>query len=92
MKTDYKSVLDLLDKTLIGNLELKIALSNAVEKQIPKRVNIIIKLRNRKCGYCPNCNGTVQVRKSFLKNIKGDCCSWCGQRLDWNIEKEIERE
>lgn len=32
-----KEALNILDETVIGNLELKVVLSNALEKQIPKK-------------------------------------------------------
>lgn len=48
----------------------------ALEKQIPKKVNISLKGTtgwNTKC-HCPNC-------RSFIS--KGKYCSECGQALDW---------
>ena len=49
---------------------------NALDKQIPKKVNISLKGTtgwNTKC-YCPNCS-------AFISN--GKYCSECGQALDW---------
>lgn len=49
----------------------------ALEKQIPKKVNISLKGTtgwNTKC-HCPNC-------RSFIS--KGKYCSECGQALDWS--------
>ncbi len=51
--------------------------NDALEKQIPKKVNISIKGTtgwNTKC-HCPNC-------RSFLS--KGKYCSECGQAIDWS--------
>lgn len=48
----------------------------ALERQIPKKVNISLKGTtgwNTKC-HCPNC-------RSFIS--KGKYCSECGQALDW---------
>lgn len=50
---------------------------SALEKQIPKKVNISLKGTtgwNTKC-HCPNCH-------SFISN--GKYCSECGQALDWS--------
>ena len=49
----------------------------ALERQIPKKVNISLKGTtgwNTKC-HCPNC-------RSFIS--KGKYCSECGQALDWS--------
>lgn len=38
----YEEALKTLDETFIGNLELKIVLSNALEKQIPKKLDLCL--------------------------------------------------
>ena len=51
---------------------------SALEKQIPKKVNISLKGTtgwNTKC-HCPNCHSMVS---------HGKYCSNCGQALDFNI-------
>ena len=58
----------------VGNFDTAIS---ALEKQIPKKVNISLKGTtgwNTKC-HCPNC-------RSFIS--KGKYCSECGQALDWS--------
>lgn len=32
-------------------------------------------------GFCPTCNGSVEIEKTYTRKQKGACCSWCGQRL-----------
>ncbi len=57
----------------VGNFDTAIA---ALEKQIPKKVNISLKGTtgwNTKC-HCPNC-------RAFISN--GKYCPECGQALDW---------
>lgn len=33
-------------------------------------------------GFCPTCNGSVEIEKTASRMMKGACCSWCGQKLD----------
>jgi hypothetical protein len=73
-KTYYEmtpeEALDKLDKTVIGDLELKIALTKALEKQIPKKP---IKIPdNHKC-FCPTCHNPIRLGRNH-------CCN-CGQKL-----------
>lgn len=43
-------------------------------------------------GYCPTCGGTVYYKKTWVRKIKGACCSWCGQNLDlWSEKNDIRR-
>ena len=60
----------------------------ALEKQIPKKVNDVLCNKKQKGGYCPTCGGTVVIENSFLRRIKENHCSWCGQALLW--ESDIE--
>ena len=58
----------------VGNFDTAIS---AIEKQIPKKVNISLKGTtgwNTKC-HCPNCHSMVS---------HGKYCSNCGQALDFN--------
>ena len=56
----------------------------ALEKQKPKRVKFLLHFKDGSGGYCPNCNGTVEKRNTFLRRIKKENhCTWCGQSLDW---------
>ena len=59
----------------VGNFDTAIS---ALEKQIPKKVNISLKGTtdwNTKC-HCPNCHNMVS---------HGKYCSNCGQALDFNV-------
>lgn len=56
--------------------EMELAIS-AIEKQIPKKVNISISGTtgwNTKC-HCPNC-------RSYIS--RGKYCNECGQALNWS--------
>lgn len=58
-------------------------LDSLVIKEIPRKViSNIEQPKNRIVGYCPNCDGTVDIRLSFLVRHKGHRCSWCGQAID----------
>lgn len=80
-----KEALDILDKTVIRNLELKIVLSKALEKQIPKKPikKNPICYEKTKDGtefiaydyFCPDCNKQI-------KSTEHHC--HCGQTLDWS--------
>lgn len=72
----YKEALKTLDETVIGNLELKIVLSNALEKQIPKKPDLDGGV------YCPCC---LHEFKSHYDETR--YCPNCGQALDWSDTK-----
>lgn len=73
-----KEILDRLDKTFIGDLELKVALTRAVEKQIPKKpVNKTLEYDGY-YGYCPCCNHVLSDYREYKR------CYSCGQALDWS--------
>ncbi len=80
---NYEEVLDKLDKTFIGDLEFKIALTKAVEKQIKKQPLPQIDMRfGRVVSYkCPNCKSDFLGQNEY----KFECCENCGQALDWGI-------
>ena len=73
----YEKALDELDKTFTGNLELKVVLTTALLRRIPKHPTLIEK-RNLSRRFfifgCPNC-------KEFVGHDQR-CCAWCGQALD----------
>ena len=79
-KTYYEmtpeKALNKLDETFIGDLKLKIVLTNALLKQMPKEpITLGDKtIRNFVFG-CPNC-------KQFT-GYKQEYCAYCGQKLDW---------
>ena len=71
-----QEALNRLDETVTGNLEWKIVLSNALEKQIPKKPK-----RREDTTYtsCPCCDSG---------NLQNDYCTDCGQRIDWSDTDE----
>lgn len=72
----YEEALKTLDETVIGNLELKIVLSNALEKQIPKKPDLDGGV------YCPCC---LHEFKSHYDETR--YCPNCGQAIDWSDTK-----
>ena len=85
----YEEALKTLDETVIGKLELKVVLSKAVEKQIPKKP--FVKKRvyaegdfcNTYC--CPACKYKLinEDTSGFFAGRKQKYCD-CGQALDWS--------
>ena len=71
-----KEALDILDKTVIRNLELKIVLSEAIKKQIPKKP----KYYPLSDGQCPSCNAIFD----YDWKPKSKYCQNCGQAIDWS--------
>ncbi len=83
-----QEALDRLDKKVIGDLELKIVLSKALEKQIPKKVTHEATLY--KCCTCPHCKNVVDKFEKWGEStvrITFDYCHFCGQALDWEDEE-----
>lgn len=72
-----QEALKIIDETVIRNLELKIVVSNALEKQIPRKVEI----------YDDDCRADCPVCGCEFENNINDwgCkyCQRCGQALDW---------
>ena len=92
----YEEALKTLDETFIGNLELKVVLSKALEKQIPKKPQVTKhKFRvsedsyetiERHMTHCPYCFWEDDALKYFESLVdKGTkYCRRCGQALDWS--------
>lgn len=79
--TNEEAIIDIREniQPIIGGKSLDIAIS-ALEKQIPKKVNVSLKGTtgwNTKC-HCPNCHSMVS---------NGKYCSNCGQALDFNSNR-----
>ncbi len=68
-----QEALNRLDETVIGDLELKVVLSKALEKQIPKKIK-----RELYWEHCPICDTCIE--SLFRYNY----CGECGQALDWS--------
>lgn len=80
-----QEALNILDKTVTRNLEWKIVLSNALEKQIP--------IKPIEDGYydlpyvCPKCGSNVANEDSNVYQFK--YCYHCGQALDFRLDWSI---
>ena len=76
-----RKALNKLDKTLIGDLQLKIILSKALEKQIPKVPKYLGEITIRKSIFgCPCCNEPIGFKQKY--------CAYCGQKINWLDEVE----
>lgn len=63
--------------------KLQKQLDELKSKDVPKKVECHIKLpKDRIAGYCPTCDGTVDIELTCLVKLKGHRCSWCGQAID----------
>lgn len=61
---------------------VKIACSNALEKQIPKKPLSLIRSNGVQLNWrCPDC-GRAHGSSCFVP-----FCKWCGQRIDWSEVK-----
>jgi hypothetical protein len=78
-----EQALNKLDETVIGDFELKMVLSKALEKQITKEPIPSINKYTGNVNYynCPNCNREVWENGYHTKY-----CESCGQALDWEVK------
>ena len=70
------------DNTIFNNknwVEYTDEIKKALEKQIPKQINIKINEFKAEDGYCPNCNERIEVAV-----WASEYCYECGQKLDWD--------
>jgi hypothetical protein len=67
-----QEALNKIDETVIGDIELKVFLSKALEKQIPKKP---IGRKDTTYSFCPCCESG---------NLQNDYCTDCGQKIDWS--------
>ena len=59
----------------------------ALEKQLPKRVDFEEDVAENMCVECPSCGSFLGYRVDCLdENYQFDNCKHCGQRLDWSEE------
>ena len=80
----YEEALDKLDKTLIGDLELKVVLTKALKKQIPKKplaLPIAFKSTENVIIHSVMCN---VCKCTFMRDKQIKYCPFCGQALDWS--------
>ena len=71
--------------------------ANSINSKIDRRdfptpLRFRMRFKNCICGYCPSCGGTVLIRKTVVRKIKGACCSWCGQRLEVNFKDDESKD
>lgn len=84
---DLKEALSVLDKTFVGNLEAKILITKAVQKQIETKVTHEASLY--RCCTCPSCKNVVDDFTDFngkKVRVLNPFCKLCGQALDWGDE------
>lgn len=79
----------LLDGYKKPNYKLAEKIMEAVEKQIPKKVGVNKNYSNGRytIAFCPTCKdvlGLLRIAKYEIHN----CCSKCGQALDWSDTDE----
>ena len=56
----------------------------ALEKQLPKRVDFEEDVAENMCAECPSCGSFLGYRVDCLdEKYQFDNCKHCGQRLDW---------
>ena len=71
----YEEAENKLDETFIGDLELKITLTNALKKQIEKPPKWLgEKSISLFALGCPNCGEFVCFRQKY--------CAYCGQKIE----------
>lgn len=85
-KMPPEEALKKLDETTIGDLEWKIALTSAVEKQIPQPPQLRKAGRKSIDYVCPYCAARIisQVGGEFVAGFMANNCHNCGQALDWS--------
>lgn len=93
----YEEALDRLDKTFIGDLELKVVLTEALQKRIPRKPQTTIhkyrqenteELGEYKLTHCPFCFWEDKELGYFDSLVdKGTkFCRRCGQALNWEVD------
>lgn len=75
-----KETLDRLDRIFIWDLELKVELSKALKKQIPKKPTLADEqaVRYVTTYVCPACG--LKLTGTGIASY----CYHCGQKLDWS--------
>lgn len=72
-KSEYNNYVD----TFLAAIE-------ALEKQLPKRVDFEEDVAENMCVECPSCGNFLGYQVDCLdENYQFDYCEHCGQRLDW---------
>ena len=83
---DFKKLAELLQNKESAAVEHCNIAIEALEKQLPKRVENRTEYKNLYGhlifykGFCPNCGFVVD-------SSKNNHCNACGQKLDWTVEE-----
>lgn len=57
----------------------------ALEKQLPKKVDFEEDVAENMCVECPSCGSFLGYQVDCLdENYQFDYCEHCGQRIDWS--------
>ncbi len=79
----YFKMAEYLYRLEIKNQILAIYKAEQQQKEIPLKVKGFgCSNKDRIVGYCPNCDGTIDIKLTLLVKLNGQCCSWCGQAID----------
>ena len=79
MNTLYKTLKTKEIIAVTSNKDDADKIVKALEKQIPKQINIKVNEFKAEDGYCPNCNERIEVAV-----WASEYCYECGQKLDWD--------
>ena len=79
---NYGSAIEERKKKHIGLYNTAI---EALEKQLPKRVDFEEDVTEGMCVQCPSCGSFLGYQVDCLdENYQFDYCQGCGQELDWS--------
>lgn len=82
---DFKNLAELLQNKESPAVEHCNIAIEALEKQLPKRVDFEEDVAENMCVECPSCGSFLGYRVDCLdENYQFDNCKHCGQRLDWS--------
>lgn len=84
---DLGEVVSIIEEKKKKHIELYNTVIEALEKQLPKRVDFEEDVAENMCVKCPSCGSFLGYRVDCLdENYQFDNCKHCGQRLDWSEE------
>ncbi len=84
---DLGEVVSIIEEKKKKHIELYNTVIEALEKQLPKRVDFEEDVAENMCVECPSCGSFLGYRVDCLdENYQFDNCKHCSQRLDWSEE------
>lgn len=84
---DLGEVVSIIEEKKKKHIELYNTVIEALEKQLPKRVDFEEDVAENMCVECPSCGSFLGYRVDCLdENYQFDNCKHCRQRLDWSEE------